>query len=177
MKISNLLIVSLLVMSTLILRVESLHSQSIELTPAWTVTNIAATRVKVADSVVVIATSDSVFVYEALSGTLKFAWNPGIVIDGLALEQHRDGILLSTLKLIGATVYISLRYYTYEGTLLERDSFSVKTSGLGYPISSGVLLGINAISPTGRFIVYGSKSIFDRISRNVSGAAEPANDF
>ncbi|MBC8124934.1 MAG: hypothetical protein H7X70_04300 [Candidatus Kapabacteria bacterium] len=162
MKISNLLRVSLLVMSTLIVRVESLHSQSIELTPAWTVTNTVGTLVKVADSVVVIATKDSVYVYEAFTGTLRYAWQSQAVIDGLALEQHRDGIVLSTLQRLGGKNIASFSFYTYEGSLIETDSFELPRIN-SYGQASQ--LKINAVSPSGRYIVYGSNAIYDRVTR------------
>lgn len=141
----------------------SLHGQWTDIAPSWSVQAESGAHVRVADSVVVVATKDSVVVYGASNGVRLFAWKPGVEIGGLALETHRDGIVLSTLQVLPTQTMVLFHFYTYDGELRESDSFEVQQ-----PFNSGYLAqGINAISASGRFIVFGSQLICDRVSRTV----------
>ncbi|HLP27310.1 MAG TPA: hypothetical protein VK147_01640 [Candidatus Didemnitutus sp.] len=143
-----------------------LYGQWTDIAPAWSVQAESGAHVRVADSVVVVATKDSVVVFEASTGVRRFAWKPGVEIGGLALETHREGIVLSTLRFLPAQTMVLFHSYTYGGMLRETDSFEVQR-----PFDSSKFIdGINAISTSGRYIVFASQQICDRVSKNVVNA-------
>ena len=143
-----------------------LYGQWTDIAPAWSVQAESGAHVRVADSVVVVATKDSVVVYGASNGARRYAWKPGVEIGGLALETHRDGIVLSTLQFLPSQTVVTFHFYTYDGMLRETDSFEVQR-----PFDSSKFIdGINAISTSGRYIVFASQQICDRVSKNVVNA-------
>lgn len=117
----------------------------------------------VSDSTVVIARNDTVYVHNAKTGILERAWKAPFIIDGICLPKHKRGVILVGVDKGVAASELVVSDFSDNGEQEAVDIFKMS----GNEIAELKHETAKAISPSGRFVVFGKNLLLDRYNLSI----------